>query len=71
MNKTVAVERCGVVNIGYDGFSVNSEDIVGEVKAAIDALGPKANYNGDFAARVSVTVEILGDMKKPETEVYE
>lgn len=40
MNKTVTIERCGVVNIGYDGFSVNSEDIV-------------------------------GDMKKPETEVYE
>lgn len=37
MNKTITVERCGVVNVGYDGFSVNSEDIVGEVKAAIPA----------------------------------
>ena len=71
MNKTITVERCGVVNVGYDGFSVNSEDIVGEVKAAIDSLGPKMNYNGDFAARVSITVELLGDMKAPETKAWE
>ena len=43
---------------------INSDDIVDEAMRQAIATGVKRNYNGEFAARVCVEIEILGDIEK-------
>lgn len=65
---TVKVERTGVVEMADGTLYVNSEDIVDEAMQQAEKTGVKCNYNGAFAARVCVEIEILGDVKKDVKE---
>lgn len=60
--REIDVTAAGVVNIGYDNVSVNSEDMLSAVRTAIEQTHAATNYNGDFAARVTISVELLGDI---------
>lgn len=60
--REIDVTAAGVVNIGYDSVSVSSEDMLSAVRAAIEKTNAATNYNGDSAARVTISLELLGDI---------
>lgn len=66
--REIEVVATGVVNIGYDNITVNTEDALSAIRAAIEKANPAMNYNGDFAGRVTITVELLGDIQEPNEE---
>ena len=61
--KTITITKAGVVQMpGYDkSFLVNSDDIINEIESMVCELKPKRDYNGNFAARVTISIELLGD----------
>lgn len=63
LTNTVVINRAGVVSLGYDNdFRVNGESIIDLARDGVDDLKPKTDYNGLFAAKVCVVIELLGDM---------
>ena len=62
--RKASVEATGVVKFEYDGITVNARDIVSDIRAMIDQIPIAKDYNGAFAARVKLEVELLGDMEK-------
>jgi hypothetical protein len=64
--KVVEVTRTGVVRFPDDlvPFVVNSEDILLEVEKKVMEKKPVVDHNGQFAAKVTVRVEILGDLQE-------
>lgn len=67
-SREIEVVATGVVNIGYDNITVNTEDALSAIRAAIGKANPAVNYNGDFAGRVTITVELLGDLNDPQED---
>lgn len=62
----ITIERRGVVSViyGYDSaFTVNSESLIALLEQEVKRASPEVNYNGEFAARVKIELEFLGDMK--------
>lgn len=64
--REIEVEAAGVVNVGYDNITINSEDALAALRHAIEKANPAMNYNGDFAGRVTVSIELLGDIEEPQ-----
>ena len=64
MERTAFVEKTGVVNMYNEVMTINGESIMNEVNEAVHILAPKTDYNGNYAAKVTITVELLGDMKE-------
>lgn len=62
--RKASVEATGVVKFEYDSITVNGNDIVSDIRAMIDQIPIARDYNGAFAARVKLEVELLGDMEK-------
>lgn len=62
----IKIERSGVVQVDYDGFYVNDEEMVQLLESELDKMStkPKKDYNSKFAAKVTITVEFLGDMEE-------
>lgn len=67
----ITVTRCGVAKVAaYNGeLRVNDMDMIQLAQDALDALEmqPVRDYNGNFAARITVTVELIGD-EEPKKE---
>lgn len=66
----IVIERAGVVgiNIGYDDavLTVNSEDMLRCVFSAIMDARTTHDDSGNFAARVRISIELLGDRQEAE-----
>ena len=64
----IKIERSGVVRVDYDGFYVNDEEMTQLLESQIDKMNPKPkmDYDSKFAAKVTITVEFLGDMEEQE-----
>lgn len=64
----IKIERSGVVRVDYDGFYVNDEEMTQLLESQIDKMNPKPkmDYDSKFAAKVTITVEFLGDMEEHE-----
>lgn len=64
---TVAeVTRAGVCEICGDGaelIRVNDHNLVSELEKAVEQLNPDCDHRGAFAARVTISVELLGDLE--------
>lgn len=64
---TVAeVTRAGVCEICGDGaelIRVNDHSLVSELEKAVELLNPDCDHRGAFAARVTISVELLGDLE--------
>lgn len=61
----ITIERRGVVAIGYgydSAFAVNSQSLISLLEQAVKEAAPDTNYNGEFAGRVKIELEFLGDM---------
>lgn len=67
--KVVEVTKAGVVQFPDDlvSFTVNSENILWEVERKVKEKKPVVDSYGKFAGKVTVRVEILGDLQN-ETE---
>lgn len=61
MGKTINIEKSGVVEYEENMLFINSENIVSEAMNRVKMERPKQNYMGAFAARVILSVELLGD----------
>lgn len=61
--RVASVQRAGVAEIGgYNGtILVNQDNLVELIGLEVEKLKPIKDYNGKFAARVFVQVELLGD----------
>lgn len=61
--RVASVQRAGVVEIGgYNGtICVNQDNLVSMIEAEVEKLKPIKDYNGKYAARVFIQVELLGD----------
>lgn len=59
----ITIEKSGVVEYTENTLFVNSEDVVSEAMNRVKMERPKQNYMGAFAARVILSVELLGDTK--------
>lgn len=61
------VSATGVVKIknGCEAeISVNGEDMILMIDKLVAAAHPKTDYNNQFAGRVTITVELLGDLEE-------
>lgn len=61
------VSRAGVCEVCGDGaelIKVNDHNLVSELEKAIEQLNPDCDHRGAFAARVTISVELLGDMEE-------
>lgn len=67
-SREIEVEATGVVAIGYDNITINSEDALSAVRSAVEKANPARSYSGEFAGRVAITVELLGDIAEPQEE---
>lgn len=61
--RVASVQRAGVAEVGgYNGtILVNQDNLVELIELEVKKLKPVTDYNGKFAARVFVQVELLGD----------
>lgn len=64
----IVIEKSGVVDYAENTLFINSEDIVCEVMNRVKKARPKQNYMGAFAARVCLSIELLGDTEGRKNE---
>ena len=61
-NRKITIERAGVMQLSYDTFRVNADDLTTLLEEEVAKMQPKTDYNGSFAARIKIELEFLGDM---------
>ena len=61
-NRKITIERAGVMQLSYDTFRVNADDLPTLLEEEVSKMQPKTDYNGNFAARIKIELEFLGDM---------
>lgn len=67
MPRELTVSATGVVKIdtGYEtDLRVNGEDMIAMIDRLVEAAHPKTDHNNQFAGRVTITVELLGDLEE-------
>ena len=65
--RELTVAATGVVHIqtGSDSdIRVNSESLIDMIDRLVAAAHPKTDYHDQFAGRVIITVELLGDFEE-------
>ena len=67
--RTITAAATGVVRIsgGMESeITVNGEDLIAQLDRAIESAHPKTDCSSQFAARVILTVELLGDLEESD-----
>lgn len=66
--RTAEIERAGVVQLpeGNFSFSVNGVSLEELIRAEVKKKNPRTDAYGQFAARVTIRVELLGDLGDAE-----
>ena len=62
MDRKITIERAGVMQLSYDTFRVDADDLTTLLEEEVSKMQPKTDYNGSFAARIKIELEFLGDM---------
>ena len=64
-SRVIEVTRAGVVQLpGYDfSFAVNGESIEEYIRSEVEKRRPAKDQYGNFAGKVTVRIEFLGDME--------
>ena len=62
VDRKITIERAGVMQLSYDTFRVNADDLTTLLEEEVSKMQPKTDYNGSFAARIKIELEFLGDM---------
>lgn len=61
------VERTGVVTLDYGrGICVDSKDLVAALYQKVHSRRPCTDYQGNFAATVTLTITFLGEMEEAQ-----
>lgn len=66
-DRTITVTRCGVAKIcswRETEIAVNDQDMVELLEKEIEKKKPVKDYDNGFAARVTMIVELLGDLEE-------
>lgn len=61
--RDIAVECTGVVFVDSCGIRVNANDLIYDLLQRLERIPYERDYNGAFAGRVKIEVELLGDMQ--------
>ena len=63
--RVAEITRTGVVQLpcGDYSFSVNGENLEELIRAEVDNRNPMLDFYGQFAAKVTIRVELLGDLR--------
>ena len=63
-SRVIEFARAGVVQLpGYDlSFAVNGESIEEYIRSEVEKCRPMKDHYGNFAGKVTVRIEFLGDM---------
>ena len=56
------MECTGVVSVDSYGIRVNTVDLICDLRQLLEQIPYERDYNGAFAGRVKIEVELLGDM---------
>lgn len=70
-DRTITITRCGVARVcSWDDtqIKVNEQDMSELLEAEIKKLKPVKCYAEEIAARITITVELLGDLEEDEKE---
>lgn len=64
-SRVIEFSRAGVVQLsGYDqSFAVNGENIEDYIRSEVEKRRPAKDHYGNFAGKVTVRLEFLGDME--------
>lgn len=62
VDRKITIERSGVMQLSYDTFRVNADDLPTLLEEEVSKMQPKTDYNGNFAAKIKIELEFLGDM---------
>ncbi len=68
LSRTAEIERAGVVQLpeGDYSFIVNGENLEELIRAEVKKKNPRTDAFGQFAAKVTIRVELLGDLGAAE-----
>jgi len=66
--RDIAVECTGVVSVDSYGIRVNAVDLICDLMQRLENVPYERDYNGAFAGRVKIEVELLGDMQGEKTQ---
>lgn len=68
-DRTITITRCGVAKVcswADTQIKVNEQDMSELLEAEIKKLKPVKCYAEEFAARITITVELLGDLEEDD-----
>lgn len=65
-SRVIEITKTGVVQLanGYQSFAVNGENIEDFVRPELEKRRPVKDHDGKFAGKVTVRIELLGDMEE-------
>ena len=66
-NRSITIARCGVARVcSWDDvqIKVNDQDMAELLEKAIKQERPVMCYAEEFAARITITVELMGDLEE-------
>lgn len=73
-NVVVVITKTGVVSLRCsfeEDIKVNQDDLLSLLEEELEKIKPKKDSNGKFAGRVTIAVELLGDLEKVDNDVKE
>lgn len=64
---SLVVTGAGIVSLEYSTIKVNQRDLVQELSAKLEnTFDFETDYSGNFAGRITLTLELLGDWRNKE-----
>lgn len=73
-NAIIAITEAGVVGVRSryeEDIRVNQDDMISLLEEELEKIKPKRDFEGKFAGRVTIVVELLGDLEKVDNDVEE
>ena len=73
-NAVIVITKAGVVSVRCryeEDIKVNQDDLLSLLEEELEKIKPKRDVEGKFAGRVTITVELLGDLEKVENDAKE
>ena len=74
VNPVIAIAKAGVVSVRCryeEDIKVNQDDLLSLLEEELEKIKPKRDAEGKFAGRVTITVELLGDLERVENDAKE
>lgn len=66
--RVTEIRAKGVVDMGQTALSCNQEDLLGTVNKVVNGMSPARDWQGKFAANITITVELTGELEGNDGE---